>query len=68
MMGRVGMSKQKTKQLTSKIQMCILSALHLLLLKPNPPLLGGGDQLLDRDLQPKPPRLPAGDLDLDLLL
>ena len=48
--------------------MCILSALHLLLLKPNPPLLGGGDQLLDRDLQPKPPRLPAGDLDLDLLL
>ena len=47
---------------------CIVTTVHLLLLNPNPPLRGGGDQLLDRDLQPKPPRLPAGDLDLDLLL
>ena len=51
-----------------KCEFCLHTTLHLLLRNPNPPLLGGGDQLLDRDLQPNPPRLPAGDLDLDLLL
>ena len=41
---------------------------HLLLLKPNPPLRAG-DQLLERDLQPNPPRLPrSGERDRDRLI